>query len=271
MTPRTWLVTGGLGFIGSAFIRLVLAERPDVRLVNLDAMTYAANPANLAAVDGDPRYRRSGGGARGDRRRRRGDRELRGGDARRPLDPRSRGVLADRYPRDARPPRSGQRVGRSPLPPSLDRRSLRRRPGRRIVRDRPARTAIAVCGEQGRRRPSSPRLFHDLRYAGPHHARFEYLRPLSISREAHPALRDQPDRRRDGPRLRRRNAAARLAARRRSRARHLARPRTRAGRRRLQPRRREPPPEPRDHQAFGGVLRARLRAARPLRARSPRT
>jgi dTDP-glucose 4,6-dehydratase len=57
MAPRTWLVTGGLGFIGSAFIRLVLAERPDVRLVNLDAMTYAANPANLAAVDGDPRYR----------------------------------------------------------------------------------------------------------------------------------------------------------------------------------------------------------------------
>jgi dTDP-glucose 4,6-dehydratase len=57
MAPRTWLVTGGLGFIGSAFVRLVLAERPGVRVVNLDAMTYAANPANLASVSADPRYR----------------------------------------------------------------------------------------------------------------------------------------------------------------------------------------------------------------------
>lgn len=53
----TWLVTGGLGFIGSAFIRLVLGERPDLRVVNLDAMTYAANPKNLASVENDSRYR----------------------------------------------------------------------------------------------------------------------------------------------------------------------------------------------------------------------
>jgi len=52
-----YLVTGGLGFIGSAFIRLLLAERPSHEVVNLDAMTYAANPANLAGVEGDPRYR----------------------------------------------------------------------------------------------------------------------------------------------------------------------------------------------------------------------
>lgn len=52
-----WLVTGGLGFIGSAFVRLALAERPDVSIVNLDAMTYAANPANLKSVEGHPRYR----------------------------------------------------------------------------------------------------------------------------------------------------------------------------------------------------------------------
>ncbi|HZY97503.1 MAG TPA: dTDP-glucose 4,6-dehydratase [Candidatus Cybelea sp.] len=52
-----WLVTGGLGFIGSHFIRLVLRERPGVEVVNLDAMTYAGNPANLREVDGDPRYR----------------------------------------------------------------------------------------------------------------------------------------------------------------------------------------------------------------------
>jgi len=54
---RTWLVTGGLGFIGSAFIRMILRERADVRIVNLDAMTYAGNPANVADVASDPRYR----------------------------------------------------------------------------------------------------------------------------------------------------------------------------------------------------------------------
>ncbi|HTD38875.1 MAG TPA: dTDP-glucose 4,6-dehydratase [Candidatus Limnocylindrales bacterium] len=52
-----WLVTGGLGFIGSAFVRLVLRERTGVTLTVLDAMTYAGNPANLAEVAGDPRYR----------------------------------------------------------------------------------------------------------------------------------------------------------------------------------------------------------------------
>jgi dTDP-glucose 4,6-dehydratase len=52
-----WLVTGGLGFIGSHFIRMALRERPDVKIVNLDAITYAGNPANLAVLAGDPRYR----------------------------------------------------------------------------------------------------------------------------------------------------------------------------------------------------------------------
>src|SRR6516164_1519197 len=53
--PRAmrWLVTGGLGFIGSHFIRLALRERPALRVVNLDAMTYAGNPANLRDIKGD--------------------------------------------------------------------------------------------------------------------------------------------------------------------------------------------------------------------------
>jgi dTDP-glucose 4,6-dehydratase len=54
---HTWIVTGGAGFIGSMFVRLVMAERPDVRVVNLDALTYAGNLKNLASIDGDPRYR----------------------------------------------------------------------------------------------------------------------------------------------------------------------------------------------------------------------
>jgi dTDP-glucose 4,6-dehydratase len=54
---KTLLVTGGCGFIGSNFVRLALAARPDVRLVNLDALTYAGNPANLADLAANPTYR----------------------------------------------------------------------------------------------------------------------------------------------------------------------------------------------------------------------
>ena len=52
------LVTGGCGFIGSNFIRqrLTEADSPLTKLVNLDALTYAGNPANLADLAGDPRY-----------------------------------------------------------------------------------------------------------------------------------------------------------------------------------------------------------------------
>ncbi len=54
---RTVLVTGGCGFIGSNFVRLLLAERPDWSVINLDLLTYAGNPENLADVEKDPRYR----------------------------------------------------------------------------------------------------------------------------------------------------------------------------------------------------------------------
>ncbi len=57
MEQRHWVVTGGLGFIGSAFVRLALRNRADVRVTVLDAMTYAANPLNVADVASDPRYR----------------------------------------------------------------------------------------------------------------------------------------------------------------------------------------------------------------------
>lgn len=46
--PRTILVTGGLGFIGTNLIRHLLASDPTLRIVDLDALTYAGNPANLA-------------------------------------------------------------------------------------------------------------------------------------------------------------------------------------------------------------------------------
>jgi dTDP-glucose 4,6-dehydratase len=53
----TILVTGGAGFIGSAFVRMVLSAPDPVRLVNLDKLTYAGNLENLEPVAADPRYR----------------------------------------------------------------------------------------------------------------------------------------------------------------------------------------------------------------------
>jgi len=52
------LVTGGCGFIGSAFIRQRLARHDEGvdKIVNLDALTYAGSRNNLAAVENDPRY-----------------------------------------------------------------------------------------------------------------------------------------------------------------------------------------------------------------------
>jgi dTDP-glucose 4,6-dehydratase len=50
------LVTGGAGFIGSNFIRYVLQTHAEDHVVNLDKLTYAGNPANLADLAGDPRY-----------------------------------------------------------------------------------------------------------------------------------------------------------------------------------------------------------------------
>ena len=44
-------VTGGAGFIGSAFVRMVLNEQPDVHVVDLDALTYAGNLENLKGID----------------------------------------------------------------------------------------------------------------------------------------------------------------------------------------------------------------------------
>src|SRR5579884_1288731 len=51
-----FLVTGGAGFIGSAFVRMVM-KRPDADVVNLDKLTYAGNLENLAEIPQGARYR----------------------------------------------------------------------------------------------------------------------------------------------------------------------------------------------------------------------
>lgn len=50
------LVTGGLGFIGSAFLRRFVVERPDIRWLNADAMTYCADPRRIDGIDAMPHY-----------------------------------------------------------------------------------------------------------------------------------------------------------------------------------------------------------------------
>jgi dTDP-glucose 4,6-dehydratase len=48
-----FFITGGAGFIGSAFVRLLLDEFPESQLVNFDALTYAGNLDNLEGLDED--------------------------------------------------------------------------------------------------------------------------------------------------------------------------------------------------------------------------
>jgi dTDP-glucose 4,6-dehydratase len=54
-TRDTVLVTGGAGFIGSNFV-LTLLQATGSDVVNLDLLTYAGNPANLASLESNPRY-----------------------------------------------------------------------------------------------------------------------------------------------------------------------------------------------------------------------
>ncbi len=53
---KNLLVTGGAGFIGSNFVRMVLAEHPEIHVVNLDKLTYAGNLENLADVQDCKQY-----------------------------------------------------------------------------------------------------------------------------------------------------------------------------------------------------------------------
>jgi dTDP-glucose 4,6-dehydratase len=53
---RTVLVTGGVGFIGSHLIRVLLRNHPEVRIINLDRLTYAGSPENLREIEDRGRY-----------------------------------------------------------------------------------------------------------------------------------------------------------------------------------------------------------------------
>ena len=53
---KTILVTGGAGFIGSNFVKLMLEEHSEYNIINIDALTYAGNLENLKDIDGNPNY-----------------------------------------------------------------------------------------------------------------------------------------------------------------------------------------------------------------------
>jgi dTDP-glucose 4,6-dehydratase len=54
--PRTILITGGAGFIGSHVVRLFVSKYPQYRILNLDALTYAGNLENLRDVENASNY-----------------------------------------------------------------------------------------------------------------------------------------------------------------------------------------------------------------------
>jgi dTDP-glucose 4,6-dehydratase len=53
---RTYLVTGGAGFIGSNYVLRLLRKYTDIFVINVDKLTYAGNLANLASIEGDRRH-----------------------------------------------------------------------------------------------------------------------------------------------------------------------------------------------------------------------
>ncbi len=97
-------------------------------------------------------------------------------------------------------------AGREPhqVRPRLHRRGLRLDQRGLLDRGVAAAAELAVLGVEGLVGPGRPGLRQDPQAAGLHHPLLEQLRPLPVPREGHPAVRDQPDRRRVGAALRRR-------------------------------------------------------------------
>ena len=53
---KTWIVTGGAGFIGSNYVRQCLVEEKALRIINVDRLTYAGNQDSLISVKENPNY-----------------------------------------------------------------------------------------------------------------------------------------------------------------------------------------------------------------------
>ena len=51
---KTYLVTGGAGFIGANFVHYMLNKYTDIKIINVDSLTYAGNLENLVSVENKP-------------------------------------------------------------------------------------------------------------------------------------------------------------------------------------------------------------------------
>lgn len=56
MMPKTILITGGVGFIGSHVVKLFVTKYPNYKIINLDKLTYAGNLENLKEIEKAPNY-----------------------------------------------------------------------------------------------------------------------------------------------------------------------------------------------------------------------
>ena len=219
------LVTGGAGFIGSAVVRQAIADGHEV--VNLDALTYAANPANLASVEASDRY------------------------AFEEADIRDRAALdrifARHQPDAVMHLAAESHVDRSIDGPAafidtnitgtytlLEAARAYWGGGRdfrfhhistdevfgtlgadgRLHRGDPLRAELALLGVEGGERPPRPRLARDLRPAGRALELLEQLRPVPLPREADPGRHPERPRGQADPGLRPRRERPRLALRR---------------------------------------------------------
>ena len=213
------LVAGGAGFIGSNFIRYILGAHGDWSVVNVDKLTYAGNLANLADMAGEPRYRFH-----------RADICDAAEVAR---------IFAEEKPGAVVNFAAETHVDRSIDDPALFLRTNIL--GTQVLLDAARKAKVArylqistdeVYGSLGatghfseespleaqlslRRQqdvggPAGAGVREDVRPAGARHPLLEQLRPVPVSREAHPVLRDAAARGEAGAGVRRRDERARL-------------------------------------------------------------
>ena len=225
------LVTGGAGFIGSHFVKRLVAAGDDV--VVLDKLTYAGNPANLEGCAAelvvgdiaDPEAVAAAG---------RGCEAVVNFAAETHVD---RSILTPRdfIHTDVVGTQTllewARETGARYVQVSTDEVYGDLEAGGRSREDDPAPAVEPVLGRKGRRRPAGARLRAHLRRQRLDHPRREHVRAEPVPGEADPALRHQCPRRPAAAGLRRRQAGARMAARGGSLRRRRARaPRGSAGR-----------------------------------------
>ena len=232
------LVTGGCGFIGTNFIRLMLDKHPDWSVVNLDKLTYAGNRLNLLNLEQDDnRYEFIQGDIC--------DRDL-VMDLLSPKPNRRGGQLCRRVPcgpfhrrpvalRDHQRERSAKSHGVRPpmrngtIRPCVHGRGVRDAgQNRKIYGNDSSGPELALLRQQGRSGHDGPRLFRDLRLSGVGHPLLQQLRSLPIPGKADPPHVPQRQGGQAPARLRRRHERAGLDIRRRPLPRRGADPDQRA-------------------------------------------